>query len=65
MLLPNLRQRTLEAATQEVLSLCPDDLTVGSPFNTGNDTFGLSTQYKRWAAICNKPLLPYPVQILM
>ena len=56
MVSPNLDPDTLEAATQKILDLYPDDPTVGSPYNTGTDTFGLSSQYKRWAAICK--LLP-------
>ncbi len=35
----------------EVLTLYPDDPSFGSPFNTGNQTFGLSTDFKRAAAI--------------
>ena len=31
--------------------LYPDDPALGSPFGTGNDTFGLSSQYKRIAAV--------------
>lgn len=39
--------RTIESA----LYLYPDVPALGSPFGTGNDTFGLSRQYKRYAAI--------------
>ncbi|PPQ85748.1 hypothetical protein CVT25_003066 [Psilocybe cyanescens] len=35
----------------KALSMYPDNPALGSPFNTGNDTFGLSSQYKRYAAI--------------
>lgn len=34
------------------LALYPDVPALGSPFGTGNKTFGLSSQYKRMAAIC-------------
>ena len=34
-----------------LLQLYPDDAALGSPFGTGNETFGLSSQYKRAAAI--------------
>ena len=34
------------------LALYPDVPALGSPFGTGNATFGLSSQYKRMAAIC-------------
>lgn len=39
------------AAVSEILSLYPDDPALGSPYGTGNATFGLSTEYKRLAAI--------------
>ena len=35
----------------ELLALYPDDPSLGSPFGTGNQTFGLSPEYKRFAAI--------------
>ncbi|KAJ7764618.1 esterase 1 [Mycena maculata] len=41
----------LQAAAQTILQLYPNDPTLGSPFDTGNDTFGLSVPYKRVAAI--------------
>ncbi|ESK83760.1 extracellular triacylglycerol lipase precursor [Moniliophthora roreri MCA 2997] len=41
----------LQAAADQVLQLYPDVPALGSPFNTGNETFGLSSQYKRFAAI--------------
>lgn len=41
----------LQAAVARILELYPDNPSLGSPFNTGNDTFGLSSQYKRAAAI--------------
>ncbi|KAF7358085.1 Carboxylic ester hydrolase [Mycena venus] len=41
----------LQAAIQKLLALYPDDPSLGSPFNTGNNTFGLSSQFKRAAAI--------------
>ena len=34
-----------------ILQMYPDDPAVGSPFGTGNETFGLSSQFKRAAAI--------------
>lgn len=42
----------LAAAVETILKLYPDIPADGSPFNTGNKTFGLSSQYKRSAAIC-------------
>ena len=38
------------AITDKLLELYPNDAVDGSPFNTGNQTFGLSSQYKRAAA---------------
>ena len=34
-----------------LLELYPDDPALGCPFGTGNETFGLSSQYKRSAAM--------------
>lgn len=33
------------------MDLYPDNPALGSPFGTGNDTFGLSPEFKRVAAI--------------
>jgi len=41
----------LQDAVNTLLELYPDIPAVGSPFNTGNETFGLPTGYKRDAAI--------------
>ncbi|CAK5277036.1 unnamed protein product [Mycena citricolor] len=41
----------LQASICRILELYPDDPSLGSPFGTGNETFGLSSQYKRYAAI--------------
>jgi hypothetical protein len=42
----------LAAGTESVISLYPDDPSAGSPFGTGNETFGTGSGYKREAAIC-------------
>ena len=42
----------LGAAVNKVMSLYPDDPSAGSPFGTGNETFGAGSGYKREAAIC-------------
>ena len=46
---------TLSAAfqgdIQRLLELYPDNPALGSPFGTGNDTFGVGLEYKRGAAI--------------
>lgn len=41
----------LESTAERLLELYPDVPSLGSPFNTGNETFGLSSQYKRAAAL--------------
>ncbi|EKM78265.1 hypothetical protein AGABI1DRAFT_75767 [Agaricus bisporus var. burnettii JB137-S8] len=38
-------------AADTLLELYPDIPALGSPFNTGNETFGLSSQFKRAAAL--------------
>lgn len=45
----------LLAAANIILDNYPNDPTLGSPFNTGNNTFGFNSQYKRLAAICKIP----------
>jgi len=42
----------LRAGTEKVMSLYPDIPSAGSPFGTGNETFGTGSGYKRQAAIC-------------
>ena len=42
----------LKAAIDKVISQYPDDPGAGSPFGTGNETFGTGPGYKREAAIC-------------
>ncbi|KAJ7131214.1 esterase 1 [Mycena epipterygia] len=48
---PSVSPTTLEKSVLSLLELYPDVPALGSPFNTGNNTFGLSSQYKRAAAI--------------
>lgn len=43
--------KKLKLAAEKLVQLYPDVPALGSPFNTGNETFGLSSQYKRLAAI--------------
>lgn len=52
---------------EEMLELYPDIAALGSPFGTGNETFGLSSQYKRYAAICeyNKHWLQVAVHLII
>ena len=42
----------LKAGIDKVKSLYPDDPSAGSPFGTGNQTFGTGSGYKREASIC-------------
>ncbi|KAJ7766334.1 Alpha/Beta hydrolase protein [Mycena maculata] len=48
---PSISPATLNRSILTLLELYPDIPALGSPFGTGNDTFGLSPQYKRAAAI--------------
>ena len=38
-------------AMHKIFELYPDDPALGSPFGTGNNTFGLNSEYKRMSAI--------------
>jgi acetylcholinesterase len=42
----------LKAGIVKVMSLYPDDPSAGSPFDTGSETFGTGSGYKRESAIC-------------
>ena len=42
---------SLDDVAQNILRLYPDIPALGSPFNTGNETFGLSSVYKQAAAL--------------
>ncbi|OSD02364.1 esterase 1 [Trametes coccinea BRFM310] len=41
----------VQSAANSLLGLYPDDPSQGSPYGTGNNTFGLGSEYKRAAAI--------------
>ena len=41
----------LRDALQTLLGMYPENPALGSPFGTGNETFGLGSQYKRVAAM--------------
>lgn len=47
---PLVSEALLQSTADKILELYPDDPALGSPFNTGNDTFGLPG-FKRAAAI--------------
>ncbi|KAF7291408.1 Carboxylic ester hydrolase [Mycena indigotica] len=48
---PSAAPAVLNSSIAKVLELYPDNPSLGSPFGTGNQTFGLSPQFKRAAAI--------------
>ena len=48
---PLTSEALLEATADKLLELYPDDPALGSPFNTGNQTFGLPSGFKREAAL--------------
>ncbi|KAF8646650.1 hypothetical protein AX16_007148 [Volvariella volvacea WC 439] len=47
----HIHSSVVEDSAEALLELYPDDPALGSPFCTGNETFGLSPQFKRAAAI--------------
>lgn len=47
----------LDKHVSKILELYPNDPSLGSPYNTGNETFGLSPQYKRLASISELSLV--------
>ncbi|KAK7040304.1 hypothetical protein VNI00_009772 [Paramarasmius palmivorus] len=56
---PGSSSPNLDDAVNTILKLYPDIPALGSPYNTGNETFGLGTQYKRLAAIYNDLLFQF------
>jgi hypothetical protein len=48
--------QALKDAMDKVMSLYPDDPSAGSPFGTGNQTFGTGSGYKRESAICTSSI---------
>ncbi|KAF5325202.1 hypothetical protein D9619_009955 [Psilocybe cf. subviscida] len=48
---PITSEEVLQATADRLLELYPDDPALGSPFNTGNQTFGLPSGFKREAAL--------------
>jgi hypothetical protein len=55
---------SLRAGTEKVMSLYPDIPSAGSPFGTGNKTFGAGPGYKRQAAICTPVIFSTPSHFL-
>jgi acetylcholinesterase len=50
-LIPIIGKQLLKYDVQRLLQLYPNDPVVGSPFGTGNQTFGLNQAYKQVAAL--------------
>ncbi|TFK98147.1 Alpha/Beta hydrolase protein [Pterulicium gracile] len=46
-----LAQDELESIIDQVLELYPDESALGSPYGTGNETFGSSSRFKRFSSI--------------
>ncbi|KAG8718942.1 hypothetical protein FRC08_004014 [Ceratobasidium sp. 394] len=51
---------TNKTAVRELLKHYPDDPAAGSPYGTGNETFGQGAQYKRYASMLNDLLFQAP-----
>jgi len=49
--LPTVTSANKTRVINQIIALYPDIPSLGSPFNTGNDTFGLSSEYKQFSAI--------------
>lgn len=48
---PVVSENAFNADVAEMLVLYPNNPALGSPFNTGDDTFGFNPEYKRASAI--------------
>lgn len=46
----------MDSAIDKMLQVYPDVPALGSPFNTGNQLFGLNSQWKRAAAVGKRAL---------
>jgi carboxylesterase type B len=57
---PIVQPSALQSTADRLLQLYPDVPALGSPFNTGNDTFGLSPEFKRASALSTTSSFPPP-----
>ncbi|KAJ7216390.1 extracellular triacylglycerol lipase precursor [Mycena pura] len=57
---PCASSRQLQAATAQLLALYPDIPALGCPFDTGNDTFGISPVFKQAAALLGDLVIQGP-----
>jgi hypothetical protein len=62
---PTTSQQALESVTDKLLELYPDDPTVGSPFGTGDELFGLPSSYKRRSALGALDYFPLVIASLL
>ncbi|KAL0065244.1 hypothetical protein AAF712_007755 [Marasmius tenuissimus] len=54
---PDVTREILNDTIDRILDWYPDIPALGSPYNTGNETFGLPRGYKRWTSIRKSVLL--------
>ncbi|KAK7040320.1 hypothetical protein VNI00_009788 [Paramarasmius palmivorus] len=57
---PGSSAQVLDNAVDTILKLYSEIPALGSPYNTGNETFGLSTQYKRLSSIYGDTMFQFP-----
>ncbi|KAF5325380.1 hypothetical protein D9619_009952 [Psilocybe cf. subviscida] len=57
---PLVSSAALNATVNQLLKLYPDVLALGSPYNTGNETFGLPAGFKRESAIIGDTVIQAP-----
>ncbi|KAJ2920605.1 hypothetical protein H1R20_g16490, partial [Candolleomyces eurysporus] len=57
-------QDALSAMLDQVLTLYPEDPSVGSPYGTGNELFGLPASYKRLSSIMGDLVFDAPRRML-
>lgn len=48
---PLVGEQTLQHAVDKIMDLYPNNASLGSPYGTGNNTFGFTSEWKRDAAI--------------
>ncbi|KAG9225691.1 hypothetical protein CCMSSC00406_0007548 [Pleurotus cornucopiae] len=53
----------IEEVVDKLMELYPDIPALGSPYNTGNETFGLSSQYKRLGSLLGDLTFVAPVRL--
>ncbi|KAF7416152.1 hypothetical protein PC9H_002415 [Pleurotus ostreatus] len=56
-------QAQIEEVVDKLMELYPDIPALGSPYNTGNETFGLSSQYKRLGSLLGDLTFVAPVRL--